>query len=454
MKWVMLMDIEVAKKLRNEFKKLLTDLTIAFPFVSSLLLKARVVAIDMKYPAGVTKDNTKILLSPKFLEMSYEEKLFVLAHEALHWGFFDPQRGEAVENHELYAVVCDCINNAILQEQKMFRNIDWGKFVTPSKISMEIGVNESEIRKMTKEELYKLIIRKFREERITYSSFDPFVPPDIIIVSDLNRGRSRSKGIGGGGMEDNKGQCSGMEKRIGYVINEGSRELYEKIEDAIERNDREALREAIKEAVASAYVTQKMAGSVPAGLERMVNEFLKSKVNWRVLLRRAVKGSLGQRFPTWRKVNRLYPYKIPGYRRLTIPRLIIGVDTSGSISEKELTQALSEIFAIAKEYDIDAYVIPWDAKAYEVQRVDSPEDVKRLVMKGGGGTVISSFLRKAEELVRYGDIMIIFTDGYWWDEGDVMSLFRRVRTKIADGIIVTTGKKNNIPGWREVFIEP
>ena len=73
-------------------------------------------------------------------------------------------------------------------------------------------------------------------------------------------------------------------------------------------------------------------------------------------------------------------------------------------------------------------------------------------MKGGGGTVISSFLRKAEELVRYGDIMIIFTDGYWWDEGDVKGLFRRVRTKIADGIIVTTGKKNNIPGWREVFI--
>lgn len=91
------------------------------------------------------------------------------------------------------------------------------------------------------------------------------------------------------------------------------------------------------------------------------------------------------------------------------PRLLVAVDTSGSIGEDEFNIFMSGVFNACKDVDID--LILWDVKVQDYITDFHPEKVKQVKFKGRGGTSLDcviDFLKDKE----YSNLVIL-TDGYF-----------------------------------------
>jgi predicted metal-dependent peptidase len=183
-------------------------------------------------------------------------------------------------------------------------------------------------------------------------------------------------------------------------------------------------RHAIRETVAHNILEhQKNRGTLPAGLVRWAEEVLKPKVNWREQLKRVVRGAIsegfGQRLDySLRRPNRrlsvYHPLYLPSLQGEYRPRVACVVDTSGSISDRELTQALAEVRAVLEQLRVPITIIPCDAVPYEAIQVMRGSDWLKVRegLRGGGGTDMVAGLRAALELTPKPDAVIVLTDGY------------------------------------------
>lgn len=168
--------------------------------------------------------------------------------------------------------------------------------------------------------------------------------------------------------------------------------------------------------VASAATRAKQMGKLPASIEREVDGFLKSKVDWREQLRQRLRSSvsrLQRDFYTFMPPNRRFVHQglyFPSLVGYDAPRIGFAIDTSGSMTEKDVTQAHAEIDAIRKQFGCSVYVMSCDA---DVQSGEWIAPHQALPMpKGGGGTDFRPvFQHIIEERIRV-DTMVYLTDGY------------------------------------------
>jgi len=179
------------------------------------------------------------------------------------------------------------------------------------------------------------------------------------------------------------------------------------------------LSEAIRQQVAVEIMRHVATrGDVPANLRRWAKERLHPKVNWRAMLRNSVRQGLvtlrQRRFPSYalrhRRAEALDPFFLPGaYGRL--PRVAVVVDTSGSVSDAMLAQALGELRGVLRSgARVTLYSV--DAEVHHVQRVFRGDPV---VLYGGGGTDMRVGIARALEDGH--DLVVVLTDGYTpWPE--------------------------------------
>ncbi|BCW95485.1 MAG: VWA-like domain-containing protein [Fimbriimonadales bacterium] len=183
-------------------------------------------------------------------------------------------------------------------------------------------------------------------------------------------------------------------------------------------------RHAIRETVAHNIIKhQKNRGTLPAAMVRWAEEILKPKVNWREQLKRVVRGAIsegfGQRLDySLRRPNRrlsvYHPLYLPSLQGEYRPRVACVVDTSGSISVRELTQALAEVRAVLEQLRVPITIIPCDAVPYEAIQVMRGSDWLKVRegLRGGGGTDMVAGLQAALALTPKPDAVIVLTDGY------------------------------------------
>ena len=183
-------------------------------------------------------------------------------------------------------------------------------------------------------------------------------------------------------------------------------------------------RKLLQEEVARRIVEhQKERGAAPAGWLRWAEAILKPKVNWREQLKRIVRGviseGLGHRLDySYRRPHRrsavYHPLYLPALQGEYKPRVACVVDTSGSISDRELTQALAEVRAVLEALRIPVTIIPCDAVPYEAIRVfDGSDWLKvRQGLRGGGGTDMVAGLNAALALKPKPEAVIVLTDGH------------------------------------------
>jgi predicted metal-dependent peptidase len=167
-------------------------------------------------------------------------------------------------------------------------------------------------------------------------------------------------------------------------------------------------------AVQQATRSAKMMGRLPAGFDRAVKEATAPRVDWRALLRRFVQQCATADY-SWRMPNRRYLASglyLPELRSETMPPIVIAVDTSGSIGEKELAEFRAEVQSIVEDCAPEAtHVIYCDA---EVQHVDTFERGEALELQavGGGGTDFRPVFDRVEQDSINPACLIYLTDGY------------------------------------------
>jgi predicted metal-dependent peptidase len=226
-------------------------------------------------------------------------------------------------------------------------------------------------------------------------------------------------GEGGQGTPPGKGEGGGqspLEDLVrGILAGEGGR-MDEAV--AAPEGEKGPLLEAIRREVAQRVLeAAKRRGDIPGDLIRFAEAVLTPKVPWETLLRALVSQALapvrGPVHRTYAVLHRRTPFLgaiLPGGRD-GLPRIALVVDTSGSMSDRELEQALAEVRRIlALVGTLTVYSV--DAAVQAVQTVRDPRQVR---LKGGGGTDMRVGIEEA--LKGRPDLIVIYTDGHTpWPE--------------------------------------
>lgn len=158
-------------------------------------------------------------------------------------------------------------------------------------------------------------------------------------------------------------------------------------------------------------------GSVAAGWQRWAAGLLEPRVDWRQLLggsvREAAAWAMGAVDYSYRRPSRrgaaVPGVVLPSLRR-PVPRVAIVVDTSGSMSDELLSDALTEVDGVLRAVGIGGNrvtVLSCDAAVHTVRAVSRAGEVR---LAGGGGTDLRVGLDAA--LAVRPSIVVVLTDGY------------------------------------------
>ena len=161
-----------------------------------------------------------------------------------------------------------------------------------------------------------------------------------------------------------------------------------------------------------------MGGKFSAGsaLDQWLKGLAEPKVDWVAELNRFLRASLERskdKIPYRRFAGRGEYFPGPGEDE-SLRRIVIGVDTSGSITPKMLDQFSTEISSIVGNYEIDFLdVLYCDTAIVGHDNYRNPSELNIKKMPGGGGTLFNPMFDWVEaNLDGPPDAMIIFTDGW------------------------------------------
>ncbi len=157
----------------------------------------------------------------------------------------------------------------------------------------------------------------------------------------------------------------------------------------------------------------KAQGKLPAGLDRMIQEILQPKLPWREILSRFITENAKNDY-TWTQPNKRYLYSglyLPALNVPTLGTIAVIIDTSGSISQKELDTFASELQSILSIYPgTEIKVIYVDTKVAATETIDIYDF--KLHARGGGGTDFKPGFTYIEKEQIMPACAIYFTDGW------------------------------------------
>lgn len=161
-------------------------------------------------------------------------------------------------------------------------------------------------------------------------------------------------------------------------------------------------------------------GNIPGHWKRWADKKLRPKVDWRKELAAAVRHAMadvaGAVDYSYRKPSRRQgqvgngKVVLPSLRR-PVPSVAVVVDTSGSMSDAMLAQALAEISGILKglgQRD-GITVLSVDTAVHVTRKVF---DARQIELTGGGGTDMGEGIAAAVKLRPTPQVCVVITDGY------------------------------------------
>ncbi|MFH1914542.1 MAG: VWA-like domain-containing protein [Pseudomonadota bacterium] len=141
-------------------------------------------------------------------------------------------------------------------------------------------------------------------------------------------------------------------------------------------------------ALADAVRQARESGELPGGLERLVRELLTPRLDWRELLSRYISERARDDY-SWTPPNRRFLHMnviLPSLSHRRLPEVVLALDTSGSVDDRELEQFVAELSGLLETYDTTVHVLCCDAGLTSVRtfsRADLPLEIEPV---GGGGT--------------------------------------------------------------------
>lgn len=155
-------------------------------------------------------------------------------------------------------------------------------------------------------------------------------------------------------------------------------------------------------------------GLFPAHQKAALNAILAPPtIDWKNALKRYIAMTPYLYRKTKMRLNRRQPerFDIPGRVVNREVRLVVAIDTSGSVGKEDLEHIFSEIFEILKITKFDLTIIECDAEIQSVYKAQKLEDVN-LNVNGRGGTSYEPVIEYINSSKEYRDaVLVFFTDG-------------------------------------------
>jgi predicted metal-dependent peptidase len=191
--------------------------------------------------------------------------------------------------------------------------------------------------------------------------------------------------------------------------------------EALGEDEAKELEREIDQAIRQGIINdRKLNGEGAGGLARDLGEMLKPKVNWRAVLAEFVRSvCAGKDNSSWRRPNRRFigsDVYLPTMISERVGRILIAVDTSGSIAGPELNAFLTEVSSICNSVNPEVIdLIYWDSQvaAHETYTgTDSSSLIQSTRPKGGGGTSPSCITAYVSKHKLEPECAVVLTDGY------------------------------------------
>lgn len=221
----------------------------------------------------------------------------------------------------------------------------------------------------------------------------------------------RQKGGGGGKGKTGQGQGQPGDGQVG-----GAGGTCDVIPAKLSQAELAKASAAIDRNVFAAATAARLAGKMPAGLEKLLSGYGKSQVPWNELLAHMMREVVKESEDWGRRNRRFASTYLPGRYSVAMGEVIIIGDTSGSMGADDMAKVAQEVEGVNELCNPERTRVIWadDADQSSQQVFERGE---RLVFKpiGGGGTDMRKPLKYVEQ---YNPLFaILMTDGYTpWPE--------------------------------------
>ena len=362
---------------------LIAALLVQQPFFANLLLSdTKIVWTDMVAVAAT--DAYHVFFNPKnIFARPLQEQVFILSHEIMHKVFLHCETGDKFK-----------------RDGKV--RLNTGKTIPYDHSDMNIAddyvinalLHDSGVGKMPSDACFDASLSSKGEESAI----------DVYGEYVKKKGKTKTN-PGQGGNSPGAGDISGGDVMPPLNPPKDTADMQRREDDA-------------KGKIAAAANAARAMGKLPAGIARMVGDFLEPKVSWQEALKTALTRRVGSDSYDWTQPDRRLIVRdifFPRASSFGCGHVYVAADTSGS-TYHQAEVFLSETAGLLDEMSPARVTLIWcDAT---VQRVDEIEDIddlnhaRKLGAQGGGGTDFRPVFKYIRDEGVEPAALVYFTDGY------------------------------------------
>jgi predicted metal-dependent peptidase len=366
------MDPKLDKIVREKLVTARVGLLLRASFFGNLATRLKLVNAD-EWCSTAATDGRHFYYNTRFIDMLKPKEIeFLFGHEVLHC-VYDHFGRRGDRDPQLFNVANDFAVNADLKKHRV------GEFITSVPC-----LYDSKFEGKSSEEIYDYLYEN--AEKISLS--------DLIdkLLDDHLDGEGDSDSDGPDGDKQGKGRPK------------------------LSAEDRQKIKDEIKEAMLAAAQASD-AGSIPLGVKRLISDLTDPQMNWRELLRMQLESTIKSDY-TWMRPSRRgwdMDAVLPGMSRTDAIDIAVYIDMSGSISEKQGKDFLSEVKGIMEAFEsYKIHIACFDTEVYNLQQYNSDnlDTIDDYELAGGGGTDFDSIFKHLKDEQIEPKRLVVFTDGY------------------------------------------
>ncbi|HIB28391.1 MAG TPA: hypothetical protein EYO47_03845 [Candidatus Thioglobus sp.] len=376
------------EEIENKLTKARTQLILDKPFLGNLVLRLPMKAAGSWCRTSAT-DAKSFYYNPSFIEkLDNHQTKFVLIHEALHCALTHFARRGNRDKHK-WDLACDFAINPLLVKEGFRPPLDVPIF--------------SKYESMIAEEIYPMIDDSIDTEPMDQHLYDDNPKDD----ADESDGGMREDSLDG---QKDDTSSKGQDNKPSQG-NSNSGDLAEQ-PSPLTPDEMQELSSRWQKNLASSAQLAQQAGKLDGEFAKLVDFFLQPQLSWQSLLAQYMSTLARDDFSYARPSRRSGNAILPSLRSSQID-ITVAIDTSGSITQEEIDEFISEINAIKSNMRASITLIACDEKVNDnlIWRFEAWDELQFPASLGGGkGTDFNPVFDYIDEQDSPSSVLIYFTD--------------------------------------------
>ena len=374
-------DSKIDYQAREKLVTARIGLLLRHSFFGNLATRMQLINADLWCSTAAT-DGLKFYYNSRFIMMLKPKEVeFLVGHEVLHV-VYDHMGRRGNRDPEIWNIADDYAVNADLKRHKV------GEFIKTVPCLYEQKYDGK-----AAEEIYDDLMKNVQKISIED------------LVDQMIDDHMDDEGDGDG---DQEGEGNKQGKR-----------------PSMSPEERERVRQEVKQAIINAASSAE-AGSLPLGVERLIKQHTNPVMPWRELIQTNLTSAIRTDYSWMRPSRRGWHMDaiMPGMNPGEEIDVVVAIDMSGSISNKQAQQFLGEIGGMMNSFDgYKVHVFCFDTETYNPKDFSSEnmDLIDEYEPMGGGGTDFDCIFTYLKDIGNVPKRLIVFTDGYpfgSWGDAD------------------------------------